>query len=244
MSDSTVGARAPSRKEKIAVCLVERNPLAAHWLRFVLGIGQEFEVLSEDSTLNTPRACEIPTPIFVIDLETLPDALATYLVVVRSRFPDAQILLVGGELPPNELRPLHFLGVNGFVPYRDVKNWLGLALEVVSRGDAWFTPQQLDEFAAHSNSLRSEGQSTGQRPELFTPRERLVVGLLNRRLGNKEIASALCISDRTVRFHLANIFRKLGVHDCYSVAEMTRSVGASQSSPKKQNVMSWSWKRS
>jgi DNA-binding NarL/FixJ family response regulator len=60
---------------------------------------------------------------------------------------------------------------------------------------------------------------------VFTPRVELVLGLLERRLGNKEIASALSISERTVRFHLANIFRKLGVHNRYSVAEVTRSGG-------------------
>jgi DNA-binding NarL/FixJ family response regulator len=215
--------RAQTKEGKIAVCVVERNPLAAHYLRSVLGRDDHLEVLSERNTLSTPRACEIPTPIFVVDTGTLSCALVTYLTVVRSRFHDARILLLGSEPSADELRRLPLLGVKGFVPYHDVKHRLSLALQTISHGDSWFAPELLDEFAAYSKSLRSRGQSGGKRRGMFTPREELVVGLLNRRLGNKEIASALGISERTVRFHLVNVFRKLGVHDRQSAADVTRS---------------------
>jgi DNA-binding NarL/FixJ family response regulator len=57
----------------------------------------------------------------------------------------------------------------------------------------------------------------------FTQREKLVVDLLQHRLSNKEIGTVLKISERTVRFHLANIFSKLGVNDRYSVVDLARS---------------------
>jgi DNA-binding NarL/FixJ family response regulator len=57
---------------------------------------------------------------------------------------------------------------------------------------------------------------------MLTKRERTIVGLLKRRLGNKEIAAALKISEGTVKFHLSNVFRKLGVRDRRSV-ELTTS---------------------
>lgn len=134
------------------VCLVERNPLAAHYLHSVLRVDQSFEILVEDDTLNTPRACEIPTPIFVIDMGTLRSGLVPYLTVVRSRFPEARILLLDGEPSPDELRRLLFLGVKGFMPYHSVENRLGLALQTISRGGAWFAPALLDECSAYSES--------------------------------------------------------------------------------------------
>jgi DNA-binding CsgD family transcriptional regulator len=57
----------------------------------------------------------------------------------------------------------------------------------------------------------------------LTPREEEIVGLLLRRLSNKEIASALGISERTVRFHLQSIFDKVGVRDRHSVIEVARA---------------------
>jgi two-component system, NarL family, response regulator LiaR len=43
------------------------------------------------------------------------------------------------------------------------------------------------------------------------PREVQVLALAAKGIGNKTIASQLCISERTVQTHLANIFKKLNV---------------------------------
>jgi DNA-binding NarL/FixJ family response regulator len=50
-----------------------------------------------------------------------------------------------------------------------------------------------------------------------------VLDLLQRRLSNKEISAALEITERTVRFHLVNIFAKMGVHDRHSAVDLVRS---------------------
>ena len=47
---------------------------------------------------------------------------------------------------------------------------------------------------------------------LFTERETEVLRLLQQGLSNKQIAMALGITERTVEFHLSNIFTKLGVN--------------------------------
>jgi DNA-binding NarL/FixJ family response regulator len=66
-----------------------------------------------------------------------------------------------------------------------------------------------------------QGSNAGARVgfEALTARERLVVELLQQRLCNKEISARLSISQATVKFHLANIFNKLGLHDRHLVAE-------------------------
>ena len=64
----------------------------------------------------------------------------------------------------------------------------------------------------------------------FTPRERTMLDLLQQRLPNKEIASKLAISERTVRFYLRNVFAKLGVHDRYSAADSAKSGSLLQNS--------------
>jgi DNA-binding NarL/FixJ family response regulator len=49
-------------------------------------------------------------------------------------------------------------------------------------------------------------------PELLTDRERAVLQLLAEGLGNRDIGEQLGISRSTVKFHIAALYEKLGVH--------------------------------
>ena len=57
---------------------------------------------------------------------------------------------------------------------------------------------------------------------LLTPREREVLKLIAQVLSNGEIASALFISEHTVKNHVSNIYRKLGDNDRTRVALLAR----------------------
>ena len=92
------------------------------------------------------------------------------------------------------------------------------AVNALLAGRLWFPQVSLERFAILSSKLRKWG-SDG----VLSPREAEVIGLLQRRLSDKEIGVALGITERTVRFHLHNIFGKLGVHERYSVVEWARA---------------------
>jgi DNA-binding NarL/FixJ family response regulator len=77
----------------------------------------------------------------------------------------------------------------------------------------------LEEYAEAAAKLW-EGERHGKRK--FTPAEQGVLALLQIRLSNKEIAAKMEISERTVKFHLGNIFRKMDLHDRYSLIDMLR----------------------
>ena len=57
--------------------------------------------------------------------------------------------------------------------------------------------------------LRAEGASSST--AVLTPREAEILSLLERGARNREIAAQLWISEGTVKFHLANLYQKLGV---------------------------------
>jgi len=230
-----VRSAAQNRGQKTGVCLVERNALAADYLRTILAILPNVEIHAEAEVLSCPLAPQTPPDIFVIDASTLLDPLASYLTILRSRFEGVTILLLSEELSPDELRRLPFLGIQGFVRYGDVKERLGSAIEAVSAGNRWFPPEVLNEFLAWSKSLQSKASPGGKRRDIFTPREKLIAGLLERRLSNKEIAAALKISESTVKFHLSNIFRKLGVRDRHSAGEVKVVSRKSRSLPVFRN---------
>lgn len=209
---------------------MERNALAAAHLREILKQDTSLEILSEECILGSPMAYEGPAPTCVVDAVTLPDPLSPYLTVLRSRVRDARVLLLSAVPSANELRRLPFLGIRGLVTYSDVEPQLRPAIRAISHGDTWFAPEILSEFLRYSQAFGLTGESAGQK-DLFTPRERLIIGLVERRLGNKEIAAALQISESTVKFHLSNIYRKLGVRDRVSAATVAASPTFAHAAP-------------
>ena len=68
----------------------------------------------------------------------------------------------------------------------------------------------VDEAAVRAGARLDFGAQNGGRT--LTRRELSVLRLVAHGLGNKEIASELGISTHTVKYHLASLLAKLGVH--------------------------------
>jgi DNA-binding NarL/FixJ family response regulator len=94
-------------------------------------------------------------------------------------------------------------GAAGYLLKGTPRGELFAAVRAVAGGGSLLAP-----VATSAVLRRVRGDSTPG-PAL-TPRERLVLQHLARGLGNKQIAAALGISERTVKFHVSSVFTKLG----------------------------------
>lgn len=69
-----------------------------------------------------------------------------------------------------------------------------------------------DKIEEHLSAGRAENrQSTGE--EILTKREKEILVLIAKGLLNKEIANELNITERTVKNHISNLFKKINVYD-------------------------------
>jgi DNA-binding NarL/FixJ family response regulator len=78
------------------------------------------------------------------------------------------------------------------------------AVRTVAAGGSLLAP-----VASSAVLRRMRGETPANGPSL-TPREREVLDALARGLGNKQIATQLGVSERTVKFHVSSLFEKLG----------------------------------
>jgi DNA-binding NarL/FixJ family response regulator len=103
-----------------------------------------------------------------------------------------------------ELRALH-LGVRGIVHIStDFVQQLSEAISMVAKGQLLASEEALDEF--YYGVRRPRPHSTI--PHLSF-REEQVIDLLNKGFSNRRIGTVLGISERTAKFHVCNLLRKL-----------------------------------
>jgi DNA-binding NarL/FixJ family response regulator len=160
--------------------------------------------------------------VLVLDEQALTPPRQPFLRSLRARFPEAKLLILGTDLPHGEGCQA-FLGIDGFVPYAEAKAKLIPALRVLCDGCLWLPREVLDHFARLAAQAWPPGnKDTGP----LTSRESEIIRLLTEGLSNKEIGNNLGITERTVKFHVANVFAKLGVHDRNSAAEIGHTLGA------------------
>ena len=108
------------------------------------------------------------------------------------------LLLSDDQLNVQEMRRSY--RVWGVLPTDSSSEELNAAIHALSQGLIVGTPELLFE---------SESEPLEQGP--LSERELEVLGLLSKGLANKQIATALGISEHTVKFHVSSIYQKLNV---------------------------------
>lgn len=146
--------------------------------------------------------------IAVIDLE-LPDLNGLEATrQIKKELPEIEVLIYTMYETEELIRKVLAAGARGYVLKSDAGQHLTEAVEALSRHKLFLTP------VASETVLESFLKSTRQETEdsVLTNREREIVQLLAEAKANKEIASVLCISVKTVETHRASIMRKLGIN--------------------------------
>lgn len=209
----------PSPSQKRPVYILESQPLAAKYLVGALKRNPNLEVVL--SRLNIRGGLVLPpeSSLFIVDADELPFPLVPYLRTAFAVLKKPRILIIGNPIPEDDLCRLLFYGVRGYISYDKVEE-IYAAVDALLRGHTWISPRVLERYATVAPALAKQEQ--GERGKL-TSREQLIVGLVRRRLTNKEIGNAMALSESGVRYHLGRIYRKLEVHDRYSVIEWART---------------------
>ena len=112
-------------------------------------------------------------------------------------------------------------GAKGYVPKSSGSDELHFAIRSLLKGQTYISP-----VVANGVLNRDERGESGDSPlSSLTLREREVMKLLCEGHPNREVASLLHISPRTIDSHRANIMKKLGVNSNAELAQMAVKYG-------------------
>jgi DNA-binding NarL/FixJ family response regulator len=135
---------------------------------------------------------------------------------LRSEFPDIPIVVVSVHEDVEYVVRSISHGVIGYIPKSASGKEIIRALERVLSGEVSY-PRDILERSGPSAPPAPTSLAAGETPSgdvsTLTHREREVLDLLGRGLSASRIAKELGLSPHTVRVHLGNIMKKLGLRD-------------------------------
>jgi DNA-binding NarL/FixJ family response regulator len=157
------------------------------------------------------RAFEPPkAQVYVVDAHAGRQATGALLSNILARYSDARLIVVGDQRQDSSSFSLLRLGVKGILTYSEARDQLIRALPLVANGGFWVPRTLLSGFVDSILSGQTLRLKSGSVANL-SRREQEALDSLLENLSNKEIAGKLNIAERTVKFHVSNLFNKFGV---------------------------------
>ncbi|MFJ8010075.1 LuxR C-terminal-related transcriptional regulator [Streptomyces fagopyri] len=201
------------RTRPIRIAVLARRPLLVTALRALMAAEAELEAVGvADSRPQLLRLLDEQEPRVVLIDDSDPgwetgDILRA--VVERAGGAVAAVVLVDQCVDETALEHLR-AGADGFVLHDAALSEIATAIRAVSDGYA-VLPPPLTRRLVDLLVRRGPAQVVVPQVSTLTSREREIFDLIAAGMSNSEVAQALVLSEKTVKFHVSNLLRKLGV---------------------------------
>ncbi|MCC5841418.1 MAG: response regulator transcription factor [Opitutales bacterium] len=214
---------------KITILLVDDHKIVLEGIRSVLAAVADFEVVGEAH--NGRDAVEMATE-WVPDVVVMDVAMALLNGLeacrqIRKLIPGSRILMLSAHNEDAYVEQARNYGAAGFVLKHDSGNTLVHAIREIHAGKSFFSGPIVKRYRSQVTVPSEVG--TAKKLACLTPRETEVLQLVAEGKANKESASELGISIKTVEKHRNNLMRKLDIHDTASLTRYAIGAGVIES---------------
>jgi DNA-binding NarL/FixJ family response regulator len=201
---------------QVRVLIAEPRSLVRDAFRSLIEGSETYSVVGEAGDLDSAvgMVAHLQPGVIVMNADLARSGLAQAARDFRLQAPTAKILLIATDAWVEEACALVEQGGSGFVLTESTGAELLMALREVIEHDVYiaagatrrlFSANGRRDQAAHPRILAGKG--------LLTARERELLRLIANGQPNREIATELCISVRTVEAHKARMISRLGLRN-------------------------------
>jgi len=207
--------------QKIKVLLADDHNVVRQGLRALLAVELDIEIVGEADTGRQAvmLAKKLLPDVVVMDI-AMP--LLNGLEATRqitAQVPTTKVLILSTYSEDDYVQQLTEAGAAGYLVKQTAAQDLLKAIREAHKGNAFFSPSIAKRLRDHCREAFANGQPVRQRSHSLTSREAEVLQLIAEGQPNKQIASELCISIKTVEKHRQQLMNKLNIHD---IAGLTR----------------------
>ncbi|WP_276358347.1 response regulator [Cohnella caldifontis] len=200
------------KEDKVKVLLVDDHEMVRIGLAAVLGTEDGIEVVGEagNGMEGLRLAREYKPDVVLMDLvmEGM-DGIETTRRLTEE-MPECRVIVLTSFLDDEKMYPVIEAGAFSYLLKTSRASEIADAIRAAARGQSVLESQVASKMM---NRFRRPAQAESLPHEELTEREMEVLQLIAQGKSNQEIADELFIGIKTVKYHLTNLFGKLGVED-------------------------------
>jgi DNA-binding NarL/FixJ family response regulator len=197
------------------VLIADDHRLIVEGIKRALEDADDFEVVGEASSGSQvlPLVGRTNPDIVLLDLRMPGADGLTCLAQIKKRYPDIKVVVLSVSTDESVIQTVLMRGASAYI----VKSINPIDLPSALR-------QAVEGTMYSAIGLPEPGESAAKAAGL-TEREAAILSALARGLSNEAIGKELWVAEQTVKFHLTNIYRKLGVSNRTEAARLAYQNG-------------------
>ncbi|MGZ5180826.1 MAG: response regulator [Ramlibacter sp.] len=200
--------------DTISVLLVDDHTLFRSGVRSLLQRNPRFAVVGEasDGVDGVKRAMQLKPDVILLDLHMPGMTGVETLQLILQGWPEAAVIMLTVSEEGEDLASALQAGARGYLIKNIDADYLVRAIERAAAGESVLAESMAAKLVAQLQKQREpKAPSPPSELDKLTPREREILACLARGESNKLIARVLDLAESTVKIHVQNILKKLGL---------------------------------
>jgi DNA-binding NarL/FixJ family response regulator len=218
--------------KRISVLLAEDHTIVRQGLRLLIEAGGDIEIVGEAKTgreaLQMTKDLRPEIVVMDIAMPLLNGIQATRQIL--KAFPATKVLILSAHSDPEYVDQVVKAGASGYLVKQSSGEVVAKAIREVQKGKTFFTPsiakRLKEDYRKAPDGVGLQKKSTIE----LTSREAELLQLIAEGQANKQVASELGISIKTVEKHRQHLMEKLGIHDIAGLTRFAIAAGIIESS--------------
>ncbi|MFB4333319.1 response regulator [Bacillus cereus] len=200
---------------KIKVLLVDDHTVVLKGLAFFLSTQEDLELVGEANNGKEAlvKVGETNPDVILMDLYMPEMDGVEATAYIKKEYPNVKVIVLTSFSDQAHVLPALRAGASGYI-LKDVEpDQLVEAIRSAYKGNIQLHPDIANALLSQTLPLEEKEEESSIQVDVLTARENEVLQLLAKGMSNKEIASVLVITEKTVKAHVSSILSKLNLSD-------------------------------
>jgi two-component system, NarL family, nitrate/nitrite response regulator NarL len=195
----------------VRIIVVDDHPVFRSGLVQLLELNDRFRVVAEAGSVSEAIALAQTHKANIVTLDlSMGESGLDAIVPLRSQSPETRIIVLTASDAAFDVQTALDRGIDGYVLKGATGAEIIEAIRIVSAGEKFISPRAMSRALS---SERANSRTTKALLDQLSPREGTVLEMIAQGHSNREIGEKLGIEEKSVKFHVTNIFAKLGVRN-------------------------------